>query len=68
MKKLMLDLESLVVETFDVESSGSGRGTVEGASDGTYPSGICMATMVLSECLSNCRPSGLRPCFSPQPC
>lgn len=70
MKKLVLDLESLAVESFEVDRSQSLRGTVDGAAltDGTYPSDACLATMMLSECLSACRPSGIRNCFSPPPC
>ena len=67
MKKLMLDLESLSVETFEVvDSSETLRGTVEGA--GSYPSVGCPATLLLSGCLSACMPSGIRACLSPPPC
>ncbi|WP_420125166.1 hypothetical protein [Longimicrobium sp.] len=59
MKKLMLDVESLAVESFEVESPEGVRGTVEGAQ---------MATFLLSQCLSACRPSGIQHCLSPQPC
>ena len=65
MKKLVLSLESLAVETFQVDGSPSLRGTVEGAS---YPSDGCPATMLLSGCASACMPSGIRQCFSPPPC
>lgn len=59
MKKLMLDVESLSVETFEVvESPEVLRGTVDGAQAGT---------LILSQCLSACMPSGIRNCF-PQPC
>lgn len=72
MKKLMLDIESLSVETFAVvDSPETLRGTVKGASGtdpGTYPSNGCPATMLLSGCLSRCRPSGPIACLSPPPC
>ncbi|HYR08997.1 MAG TPA: hypothetical protein VEQ60_14545 [Longimicrobium sp.] len=68
MKKLMLDVESLSVESFEVESSEGARGTVHGASEGTYPTDTCMATFLLSGCLSRCRPSGAQNCLSPPPC
>jgi hypothetical protein len=58
MKKLMLDVESLAVESFEVEAPEGSRGTVEGA----------QATLLLSQCLSACRPSGIQHCLSPQPC
>jgi hypothetical protein len=59
MKKLMLDVESLAVESFEVESPNGARGTVEGAQ---------VATLLLSQCLSACRPSGIQNCLSPPPC
>ena len=58
MKKLSLDLESLAVESFEPELPEPARGTVNGAQAGT---------LLLSQCLSYCRPSGIVNCF-PQPC
>ena len=59
MKKLMLDVESLSVETFEVvESLERPRGTVKGAEAGT---------MFFSDCLS-CAGSGIRHCFNTQTC
>lgn len=63
--KLVLDLESLAVETFEVDRSPGLRGTVEANS---YPTDGCMATFLLSGCLSACRPSGIQHCLSPPPC
>lgn len=60
MKKLMLDVESLSVETFEVaDVSESEGGTVKGAQ---------MATLMLSGCISACMPSGPKPCLNPGPC
>jgi ethanolamine utilization protein EutA (predicted chaperonin) len=60
MKKLMLDVERLAVETFEVvESPETLRGTVQGAES---------ATLLLSGCLSGCMPSGIKNCLSPQTC
>lgn len=67
MKKLVLDLESLAVETFEVDRSPGLRGTVE-AADGSYPTDACLPTMMLSGCLSRCMPSGIQNCLSPPPC
>ena len=59
MKKLMLDVESLAVETFEVaEPHIPTRGTVKGADAGT---------MFFSDCLS-CAGSGIRNCFNTQTC
>jgi hypothetical protein len=58
MKKLMLDVDALTVETFAVgESLVRPRGTVEGA----------VASVFFSGCLS-CRPSGIQHCFNTQTC
>lgn len=60
MKKLMLNIESLSVETFEVvDLPETLRGTVEGAQAGT---------LLLSGCLSGCMPSGIKHCLSPQTC
>ena len=54
MKKLMLDLETLVVDTFEpAESPGVTRGTVLAAQSGTLP--ICCVTFT-------CGDSHYRPC------
>ena len=59
MKKLMLELEALAVETFEVAAPREpARGTVKGAEAGT---------MLLSECLS-CAGSGPIRCFNTQTC
>lgn len=61
MKKLRLDLETLSIQTFTTTETGAAFGTVEAASDGTFPSDICPATMLLSDC-PGCIPSGVKPC------
>jgi hypothetical protein len=59
MKKLMLDVESLSVETFEVvKPFERPRGTVRGAEAGT---------MMFSDCLS-CAGSGIRNCINTQTC
>ena len=59
MKKLMLELEALAVESFDVVAPREpARGTVKGAEAGT---------MFFSDCLS-CAGSGIRNCFNTQTC
>lgn len=59
MKKLMLEVEALKVETFEVsERREPARGTVKGA----------MGTLMLSQCASGCMVSGIRPCFNTETC
>jgi hypothetical protein len=67
MKKMMLQLESLEVESFEIlESHSSPRGTVRAAADteNTCPSGTpsCAWCPTLS-----CKPTGTIQCF-PSPC
>jgi hypothetical protein len=60
MKKLMLDVESLSVDTFEVADVGEREGgTVTGAQ---------MATFLLSGCASACMQSGPWPCFATETC
>ncbi|MBB4634633.1 hypothetical protein [Longimicrobium terrae] len=68
MRKLLLNLEALNVQSFQVASEGGAVGTVKAASDGTYPSDACPAIMMLSECASACMQSGIRPCIATQNC
>jgi hypothetical protein len=63
MKKLMLDVESLAVESFEVATNDAVQGTVKAASDtGTYPTNTCPPTMMLSQCISGCKQSGIMFC------
>lgn len=60
MKKLMLDMDALKVESFELaDESGSARGTVKGAA---------LPTFILSGCASACMQSGPRPCFATETC
>jgi len=69
MKKLMLNVESLVGDGFKVVGRlGRTWGTVEGASELTVPTDHCLPTMLLSGCISNCMASGPRPCLNTQGC
>lgn len=61
MKKLLLNVEALEVETFEVdEARARGRGTVKGAE-------AAAATLLLSGC-GSCMNSGPRPCFATETC
>jgi hypothetical protein len=61
MKKMLLNLEALKVETFEVaDTLASRRGTVNGAE-------AALATLVLSGC-GSCMNSGPRPCFATETC
>lgn len=66
MKKLMLDVESLAVESFEVDALARVRGTVAGAD--SLPSDGCPATMLLSQCASACMQSGIQACLKTQTC
>lgn len=62
MKKLLLNIEALNVESFQVGSEGNLMGTVQAAE------GISPATMMLSQCASACMQSGIRPCLATETC
>lgn len=61
MRKLLLDLDALNVESFETAAADSPRGTVKGAEIG-------LPTFIVSMCASACMPSGPRPCFNTETC
>lgn len=59
MRKLKLDLDELVVESFDTHAAASGRGTVQGQAQYTDPricetNGCPIQTVAVTACVATC--------------